>query len=310
MSRRKWTLMLVPHDEQRVRSVQITSRTIRAGLSLLLLAVLLSGASTVAFFVKESHAFRAQRLARQNALLAAEVDQMRGQMSEISQSLDSLSAQNEAFRVLSGLDTLGGSLQRVSAGSAGTTPLEASALYREEPSLGRKVFETARDIATLSRRAKQLNASMSETITRFEANSDRLEATPSIAPTTGYLSSLFATRRHPVLKVTRPHKGVDIAAPVGTPILAPAKGTVRFAGRKAGGYGNVVEIDHGYGYRTRFAHASRIHVKTGQQVERGDKIAEVGATGLVSGPHLHYEVEVEGKQVDPLDYIVEGALRR
>jgi murein DD-endopeptidase MepM/ murein hydrolase activator NlpD len=308
MSRRKWTLMLVPHDEQRVRAVQITSTAIRATLSLLALAVLLSGALTVALIIKQSHEFRANRLAKQNALLAAEVEQMRGQMRGLEQSLDALSEQSETFRTLSGLDALSGDLQGDSIGDAVQSTLESSELYREEPSLGRKVFEAARDIATLSRRAKLLSVSMDETLHSFAANSDRLAATPSIAPASGYLSSLFAVRRHPVLKITRPHKGIDIAAPVGAPILAPARGTVRFAGRKAGGYGNVVELEHGYGYRTRFAHASRILVKAGQKVERGDTIAEVGATGLVSGPHLHYEVEVEGRQVNPLDFIGEGKI--
>ena len=83
---------------------------------------------------------------------------------------------------------------------------------------------------------------------------------------------------------------------------------VRFAGTKAGGYGKTVEIDHGFGYKTRFAHSSQLLVRKGQRVERGDVIAEVGATGLVSGPHLHYEVMVDGKQVDPLNFIISDAI--
>lgn len=132
----------------------------------------------------------------------------------------------------------------------------------------------------------------------------RLAAQPSIMPSSGYLSSLFGTREHPVLGGVRAHRGVDIAAPAGRPILAPAEGVVRFAGDKGGGYGNMVEIDHGHGYLTRFAHASRLVVSRGQRVHRGQLIALVGATGRTSGPHLHYEVEVHGRRVDPIPFMV------
>ena len=89
---------------------------------------------------------------------------------------------------------------------------------------------------------------------------------------------------------------------------AAARGRVVYAGNKSNGYGNMVEIDHGYGYVTRYAHASRLHVRNGQTVDRGTRIADVGATGLTSGPHLHYEVEQNGNQVDPLNFVIGDAL--
>jgi murein DD-endopeptidase MepM/ murein hydrolase activator NlpD len=138
----------------------------------------------------------------------------------------------------------------------------------------------------------------------------RLAARPSIMPSSGYLSSLFGTRHHPVLGVTRDHRGVDIAAPTGRPILAPAEGTVRFAGNKEGGFGYTVEIDHGYGYLTRFAHASRLLVNPGERVQRGQVIALVGATGRTTGPHLHYEVEVHGRRVDPVPFMAAELIRK
>jgi murein DD-endopeptidase MepM/ murein hydrolase activator NlpD len=173
------------------------------------------------------------------------------------------------------------------------------------PGVGQQVAAAAADLRTLMRRAGLLRESMDEAIVTLKANTDRLEATPSIAPADGPLSSLFSRgRKHPVLRYSRPHKGIDIAAPTGEPIMAPAKGVITFAGTRSGGYGRMVEIDHGYGYVTRFAHASRILVRTGQKVQRGDRIALVGETGLTSGPHLHYEVEVNGSQVDPLNFIM------
>ena len=135
-------------------------------------------------------------------------------------------------------------------------------------------------------------------------NLERLANTPSIMPTTGWLSSHFSQSRfHPVLHENRPHEGIDVSAPMGAPIVAPASGVVRAVDFEAG-FGNTFEIDHGNGIVTRFAHCSRIVVRNGQRVARGQLIATVGNTGLTIGPHLHYEVQVNGKPVDPLRYVL------
>jgi murein DD-endopeptidase MepM/ murein hydrolase activator NlpD len=121
-------------------------------------------------------------------------------------------------------------------------------------------------------------------------------------PVIGRLASRFSRgRRHPLLKVVRPHLGVDVAAQRGTQITAPAAGRVSFVGRRFG-FGLVVEIDHGKGVVTRYAHCGSALVAAGAQVQRGVPIATVGSTGLATGPHLHYEVLVRGRQVDPLRY--------
>jgi murein DD-endopeptidase MepM/ murein hydrolase activator NlpD len=118
----------------------------------------------------------------------------------------------------------------------------------------------------------------------------------------GAIASRFSrARRHPLLHVIRPHLGVDVAAPRGTQITAPAPGRVSFVGRKFG-FGLVVEIDHGNGVTTRYAHCGSALVSEGARVQRGVAIATVGTSGLSTGPHLHYEVLVNGRQVDPLRY--------
>ncbi|HEX6069694.1 MAG TPA: M23 family metallopeptidase [Longimicrobiaceae bacterium] len=305
MARSKWTLMLVPHGNERVRSIQVSSSGVRTAISLLLVGALLLGTFSVGFFIRQSQHLQAQRLERENVLLAAEVDQIRGRMETLTASIDSLSRKDETFRAIAGLPSIDQDVRKVGIGGPGTATLEGSPLYHSNEEVGGKLFAASYDLETLVRRAGLLRSSMDEAIVTLKDNTERLEATPSISPAEGPLSSLFSpNRRHPVLRISRPHKGIDIAASVGEPILAPAKGVVRRAGHRTGGYGNTVEIDHGYGYVTRFAHASRVLVRAGQKVERGQTIAEVGATGLVSGPHLHYEVEVHGRQVDPLNFIV------
>ena len=121
-------------------------------------------------------------------------------------------------------------------------------------------------------------------------------------PVIGRLASGFSrSRRHPVLHIRRPHLGVDVAAPRGTHIVAPAAGKVTFVGRKFG-FGIVVEMDHGSNVRTRYAHLSAAMVHVGDDVAKGTFIATVGSTGITTGPHLHYEVLVNNRQVDPLRY--------
>jgi murein DD-endopeptidase MepM/ murein hydrolase activator NlpD len=121
-------------------------------------------------------------------------------------------------------------------------------------------------------------------------------------PVIGPIASRFSrARRHPLLHIVRPHLGVDVAAPRGTPITAPAAGVVSFVGRKFG-FGLVVEIDHGNGVTTRYAHCGRAMVTEGTRVTHGVAIATVGTSGLSTGPHLHYEVLVHGHQVDPLRF--------
>ncbi len=121
-------------------------------------------------------------------------------------------------------------------------------------------------------------------------------------PVIGRLASGFSrSRRHPVLRIRRPHLGVDVAAPRGTHITSPAAGTVSFVGRKFG-FGLVVEMEHTGGVRTRYAHLTASMVQVGDVVAKGTFIATVGSSGITTGPHLHYEVLVNGRQVDPLRY--------
>lgn len=114
--------------------------------------------------------------------------------------------------------------------------------------------------------------------------------------------SSFGMRMHPILNVVRPHEGIDLTAPRGTNIYATADGMVIEAGYRAGGFGKKVLIDHGYGYHTLYGHCSEVLVEPGQKVKRGEVIAKVGSTGLSKSPHLHYEVHVNGRPVDPVDY--------
>lgn len=142
-----------------------------------------------------------------------------------------------------------------------------------------------------------LNASL-------EGQVNLLAATPSIRPTTGWVTSRFGYRKSPFTGARTFHSGLDIATRQGTPVVAPADGAITFAGPK-GLMGNMLTIRHGHGIVTRYGHLSKIFKKVGAKVKRGDLIAHVGNTGRSTGPHLHYEVLVSGVPVNPTKYILD-----
>lgn len=152
--------------------------------------------------------------------------------------------------------------------------------------------------------ARSLNRSFGEIVTHMERQADLWACLPTTGPVrSAHLTSRFGRRHDPFTGRWAWHRGLDLAAAVGTPVLASAEGRVIRAGYY-GSYGNLVEIDHGNGIRTRYAHNSRLAVHVGQWVKRGDVISYVGATGRASAAHLHYEVLLDGEQVNPEPYIV------
>ena len=170
--------------------------------------------------------------------------------------------------------------------------------------------ETARDFASLSVRIdRALNQSQLReqgVLQLWDSLSERqslLMSTPSIKPTKGWFTSRFGYRLDPFTNHPHMHAGIDMAAPPGTPVFAPADGVVSYVGYESG-YGKLVSIDHGYGVVTRFGHNSRIFVEQGQRVRRWDAISAVGTTGRSTGAHLHYEVRIHGIAVDPMNYIL------
>ena len=132
----------------------------------------------------------------------------------------------------------------------------------------------------------------------------RLATTPSIWPARGWVTSGFGTRTDPMTRKRTMHRGLDIANQPGVPVVSPARGVVTFSGT-SGGFGKVIVIDHGYGIRTRYAHLGEIKIKVGDHSNRGDIIGTVGNTGRSTGPHLHYEVEVNGVCENPMNYILD-----
>ncbi len=168
-------------------------------------------------------------------------------------------------------------------------------------------------ITGLSHYANVISAKVNFELNNYKTISGQLEknkklyaAIPAIQPMEGRIGDRFGIRMHPILKVRKMHNGLDIIANVGTKVYAPGNGKVVRVGYQSG-YGRVLEIDHGFGYLTRYAHLSKILVKKGQRVKRGDVIALSGNSGrLTTGPHLHYEVRHNGIALNPKNFMFDN----
>jgi uncharacterized coiled-coil protein SlyX len=171
-----------------------------------------------------------------------------------------------------------------------------------EKKQGEAIKEMHEELAELRGAATKQEASLQALIEHFEDVRTRYESTPDVWPVRGWVTSPFGNRVAPFTGRVQFHEGIDIAVEVGTPVVAPADGVVVKAGFESG-YGNMVELSHGYGLRTVFGHNSRLNVKPGQRVKRGDVIAYSGSTGSSTGPHVHYEVRLNGLPVNPRRYL-------
>ena len=297
MPPRRWTVMVVPHGSAESRTYDVSSRSIKAlkvALTVLILFAVGGAGIGVALFAGPVRLHLAGGDEPDDAAAT-----LLARLEHLEDTLEVIRVRDEQIRLLAGLPAqdslLGVPIAMADSGLTGAP------------------FPThegdGRGLDLMIQRANSLAASFAQVTDTLERNAERYARIPSIMPTAGWLSSAFSRSRfHPILHTSRPHEGIDVSAPMGAPIVAPAAGTVRRVGRERG-YGLVLEIDHGDGIVTKYAHCSRVMVRNGQRVRRGQEVAAVGNSGLSTGPHLHYEIHVDGRVVDPLTYVLpEGAI--
>lgn len=304
----RWTLLLVRGEDSPIRQYSVRPRTVQFAFGAVAAVVLSLSGVAVTLGLEGASRLEAERLARQNALLADELAAVHERVDDMEGSLGELSRMDARVRILAGLDSIDGEILQVGIGGPGLGTPEAHPLFRVDSTVGKAAFALRYDLNVMERRARLLTESMREATDSLIAHRDLLESTPSILPAAGLLSSGFSkSRLHPIHHRPLPHEGVDVAAPRGTPILAAAKGRIARAGW-ASGYGQMIELDHGYGFTTRYGHASKLLVRVGQEVERGDVIALVGSSGIATSSHVHYEVRVNGQPQNPMNYVLPAAV--
>ncbi|MFQ6605484.1 MAG: M23 family metallopeptidase [Fidelibacterota bacterium] len=229
---------------------------------------------------------------------------LQGEVENLDNRMEEIVEKDQAVRSYADLPPID---QDVRSLGIGGVPAERSPELDDQlPVIKSRISNLESNIKQLSREVKLELASYEDIYDKVKIDSEKLKHIPSIRPVIGgYLNSNFGYRKDPLDGKRRFHHGLDITVGDGAPVLAPADGVVKEA-RIRGGYGKYIKIDHGYGYQTLFLHLSKINVKKGEKVRRGDVIGKTGRTGRVSGPHLHYEVHYYGTPQDPLDYFFTG----
>jgi murein DD-endopeptidase MepM/ murein hydrolase activator NlpD len=324
---RRWTILIVPHGTDSPKSYEVGERRVRALVGLAIVLTLLV-ASAVAVLFTPWATPSARLAARENARLEGELAAIDSRLQALVDTIATIEQQDQRIRTLAGIDpdstgevaekevaTVGAGAASAprAPGAAAVGPVLTSIgaaedkpqRFASKPFLGRLGFGGSRpDLERMLQRATELSASFRAVSDTLVLHAERMANLPSIMPTAGWLTSQFSRSRfHPILHLSRAHEGVDVVAPMGSPIVAPAAGRVIKAEREQG-YGLMVQIDHGNGLVTIYAHASKLLVSVGQRVVRGQMIAKVGNSGLSTGPHLHYEILRNGKPMDPLTYVM------
>lgn len=277
------TVILVPHARARLRKWRVSNLQIAAALSGIALLTLASVFILISFFTGTVDSAQVERLRRENQDLRQANSTFEESIADLQGKLASYEDRTRRLAIVAGLDG-------VETGEAG---------------IGGESGDGGADLDFLAYRANRLSGKLDRVEAKLEERLRWISSVPSVAPVRGILTSGYGTRRDPITGGRAFHPAVDIAAAPGREVQAPADGIVTRAGR-IGGLGNAVYLSHGFGITTRFGHLARLSVEPGQRVKRGDPLGVVGSTGRATGYHLHYEVHVDGKPINPLAYILDG----
>jgi murein DD-endopeptidase MepM/ murein hydrolase activator NlpD len=297
-----FTVIVVSDHSQAVRKFRLPRRWLRNG-------AYVGGGVLVVGLLVTGHYMSLLGASSENSVLKEENAQLRSQILLVQEKVAHISAtldRVERFdaKLRTAVTQLQDPERNLAIGPVGAGDSEATAIPGPAPAAEQNVSALPGKLASLQTEASRQEQSLRELQEYFDDQRSLLASTPSLWPTRGWVTSDFGVRLDPYSAERRMHQGLDIATPHGQPIYSPSEGTVVFAGTE-GGYGKVLVIDHGYGVKTRYGHLSEIFVHLGDRIRRGDKVAAVGNTGRSTGPHLHYEVRVNGIPENPRKFILE-----
>jgi len=232
--------------------------------------------------------------------VVSNIDKIQSRLKELDQQILDIEEKDKAVRTYAGMPEVDKDIRKLGIG--GVTLKKPNILDNLAPAVSKEISQLHLDIEKLSRQVNFELVSYEKIYDRVKGDIDRIRHIPSIRPVSGgFLNSSFGYRQDPIDDIRRFHQGQDITVPTGTPIFAPADGVVKRA-YYIGGFGNHIKLKHSSGYSTTYAHLSKIFVRHGQKIKRGDIIGETGNTGRSTAPHLHYEVHYRGTPKNPLDY--------
>lgn len=301
MALKKVTVLFLPQGGRTVRQIEISKV-----LFVLLPLVAFSGAFLLAAVILDYIAIKREipgfaHLNKENKQQKEQLATLAKEIEGIGKSLDELKKLDNKLRTLVNLDTREDRNQFLGIG--GSEPVSLNHALSSEKAQRRLVQMMHQSISGIRSEISLQKTEKLELSNILETQKSILACTPSIWPTRGWLSSGFGNRISPFTNEKEFHSGMDISTKIHSSIIAPADGVVVQTGSDYG-YGKVIHISHGYGFKTMYAHLDKSLVKLGQRVKRGQEIATVGSSGRSTGPHLHYEIHLNGLPVNPHRYIL------
>jgi murein DD-endopeptidase MepM/ murein hydrolase activator NlpD len=296
-----FTVIVVSDHSQAVRKFRLPRRWLRNGGYVLAGLTLVGLLSIGHYFALLGSASENSVLKEENAQLRSQILLVQEKVAHISATLDRVERFDAKLRTA--VTQLQDPERNLAIGPVGNSEVDAQ-IPGPAPAAEANLSALPGKISSLETEAARQEQSLRDLQEYFDDQRSLLASTPSIWPARGWVTSDFGTRMDPYSAERKMHQGLDIATPHGQPVYTPSDGTVVFSGTE-GGYGKVLVIDHGYGVKTRYGHLSEVFVRAGERVSRGSKVAAVGNTGRSTGPHLHYEVRVNGIPENPRKFILE-----
>jgi murein DD-endopeptidase MepM/ murein hydrolase activator NlpD len=296
----KYNIMIFSTSNGKSINLEVSSYLIKTILFFIVFLVVISLFSTYHYIKYGSNKKELVVLKEKNNILSKKIQNFNQEINQLKEKVDKLNNLGTKLRVMARLDIPENKVE----GVGGPSFDDVKNFVNEKSFEDQNIKNLHYVLDKLNFELKQEENNIKQLYKYYKENNIKLSSTPSIWPSKGWVSSPFGWRRDPFTGRRRFHEGLDITNRCGTPVVAPADGIVVFAGRH-GGYGNVIYISHGFGISTRYGHLHKITVKVGQHVQRGDIIGEIGSTGRSTGPHLHYEVRVNNKPVNPINFILD-----
>lgn len=293
----KYSVIIVPGSNEPVVNRQISKRVIYTAVFLIIAFITVSAYFAVGFITSSIDKQRLTDLTFENEELSSKIDELEGTVYGLRAEMFEIMREDDYIRLIFDLPAIDPEMREVGIGG------DAVDFPPINSDLGERTWLVEEDIEKIQRQLQFENASFEELIAKIEEKKSDLDHIPTIKPCEGILSRGFGMHNDPFTGSYQPHNGLDIAAPKGTPVYAPANGFVKFAGYQTK-MGNTVIIDHGNGMRTYFGHLSKIKVKKGQKINRHNLIGLVGSSGYSTGPHLHYEIRIGKSPSNPYRYII------
>lgn len=314
MRNQSYTLMVVGGAHQDVRRLQVHRSRVLAALTGLGLVLVVLAASVVHYAFILDAGLDARALRATNFALQQRLAVLQQKTAVLADDIHSIEIADEELRNLADLPARSRELAmgplRNPAGAAGggASDIEPFSVALDDENVTQGAISSTEllegRVDVLRRESGRARRSLHDLVGYYTARAELLASTPSVWPTRGWVTSVFGSRDDPFTGGRVMHAGIDLAAAEGTQVVAPAAGTITQAGDN-GGYGNFIAIDHGRGIVTQYGHLSRVLVKAGDRVTRGQHIGALGNTGRSTGPHLHYEVRLNGIPVNPRNYVIE-----